>query len=122
MFGSSDKMKGRKSFHLRPDQIKQVAVGYGGCFASDQITVDGLKVGYMYREEPIGDEDSGWRFLSGKESQGYLDDPTHTEIYEVNTIANYDPEIIPFLGEPVGAAFARDIGGKLVRADHNAPE
>ena len=38
-----------------------------GCIATDRITVDGLPVGYMYREKPEeGDPferyDSGWRF------------------------------------------------------------
>jgi Protein of unknown function (DUF2185) len=30
------------------------------------------------------------------------------EIYDLNTIANYDPDIIPFIESPVGAAFERD--------------
>jgi hypothetical protein len=28
-------------------------------------------------EEPDNDLDNGWRFLSGRESQAYLDDPAH---------------------------------------------
>ena len=44
-----------------------------GCIATDRITVDGLPVGYMYREKPEeGDPferyDSGWRFTAGDES------------------------------------------------------
>jgi len=35
-------------------------------------------------------------------------------IYDVNTIANYDPEIIPFLNAPIGSAFERDSDGKIV--------
>jgi hypothetical protein len=72
------------------------------------ITVGGHKVGYMYREEPDFDVDSGWRFLAGVESQEYLDDPDNLTIYDVNTIANYDPDVIPFLDAPLGSAFARD--------------
>lgn len=64
----------------------------------------------MYREEPDFDVDSGWRFLAGVESQEYLDDPKNMAIYDVNTIANYDPEIIPFLHAPIGSAFERDAG------------
>lgn len=79
----------------------------GGCFATDRITVDGLKVGYMYRELPANEIDSGWRFLSGDESQEYVDNADNTEIYEVNTICNYDPAIIPFLDSPPGSAFGR---------------
>ena len=74
----------------------------------DLITVQGEKVGYMYRKEPDNDTDSGWRFMAGHESQSYMDDPDNLAVYDVNTIANYDPEIIPFLDAPPGSAFARD--------------
>jgi hypothetical protein len=104
-----------KQFRLRADQIKPLVQGLGGCCATEMITVQGHKVGYMYREEPDFDVDSGWRFLPGVESQEYLDDPNNLAIYDVNTIANYDSEIIPFLGAPVGSAFERNArSGKLV--------
>ena len=71
------------------------------------ITVEGKKVGYMYREQPDRDIDSGWRFFAGEETQEYIDDPSNTSIYDVNTIANYDSDIIPFLEYPIGSAFER---------------
>ncbi len=64
----------------------------------------------MYRQAPDNDPDSGWRFMSGFESQEYMDDPSHHEIYDVNTIANYDPEIIPMLDAPIGSTFERANG------------
>lgn len=100
-------MKREKSFRLAAQQIRPLAPGRGGCYATDRITVEGERIGYMYRESPDFGSDSGWRFFSGSESQEYLDDPNNTEIYDVNTIANYDPEIIPFLDAPTGSAFAR---------------
>jgi hypothetical protein len=36
-----------------------------------------------------------------------MDNPDNTTIYDVNTIANYDPEIIPHLRAPVGSALER---------------
>jgi len=65
----------------------------------------------MYREEPDNDFDSGWRFTAGDESDEYMDDPGNSGIYALNTIANYDPEIIPFLNAPYSSAFARDKDG-----------
>src|SRR5438046_1034762 len=97
-----------KKFVLRANQSKPLAEKRGGCFATDMITVEGRKVGYMYREEPDNDVDSGWRFMSGDESQAYMDNAGIHEIYDVNTIANYDPDIIPFLDAPPGAAFERE--------------
>lgn len=97
-----------KNFKLAASEIKPIATGLGSCIATDHITVDDRKVGYMYRDSPDNEIDSGWRFLSGKESQVYMDNPNNLEIYDVNTIANYDPKIIPFLSEPIGSAFERD--------------
>ena len=102
--------KPQKKFALPADRIRPLVEGRGGCFATDMITVEGLKVGYMYREEPDFEIDSGWRFMSGRESQAYIDDAANLAIYDVNTIANYDPDIIPFLDAPVGAAFERQDG------------
>ncbi len=96
-----------KQFKIPGSEIKPLAEGHGGCFATDMITVDGQKVGYMYREKPDFPEDSGWRFFSGQESEAYLEDAGHTAIYDVNTIANYDPGIIALLDAPVGSAFER---------------
>ena len=82
----------------------------GGCIASDRITVDGTRVGYMYREQPDNDVDSGWRFFAGDESPEYAETADNFTVYDVNTICNYDPAIIPFLGAPSGSAFARISG------------
>lgn len=112
-----------KKFRLRAEQIRPLATGHGGCFASDLITVEGARVGFMYREDPDFQADSGRRFMSGLESDEYVDDPDNLEIYDVNTIANYDPDIIPFLDSPVGSAFERESGsGKFVEVEDWSPE
>jgi len=97
----------QKQFKLRADEIKPLARGHGGCIASDMITVEGYPVRWMYREEPENAFDSGWRFMSGFEDDAYMDDAANHEIYDVNTIANYDPDIIPFLSSPSGVAFEK---------------
>jgi hypothetical protein len=104
-----------KKFHLRADQIKPLAQGFGGCIASDRIVVDGARVGYMYRGSPVNPKDSGWRFVAGDEDEAYMANNAHHDVYDVNTIANYDPEIIPLLKAPTGSAFER-VGGRLVPA------
>ncbi len=107
-----------KTFAISGDQIQPLAEGHGGCFATDMITVENRGVGYMYREEPSNDTDSGWRFFSGHESQEYVDDHANTEVYDVNTIANYSPDIIPLLDAPFGTAFERDSeSGRFVPVD-----
>lgn len=112
-----------KRFKLRGDEIRPLTPGRGGCYATDHITVEGHRVGYMYRELAEGSSDSGWRFFSGLETDEYANDPQNLEIYDVNTIANYDPEIIPLLDAPAGTAFARDgATGKFVAEALTPPE
>ena len=72
-----------------------------------KITVDGELVDYMTREEPQNELDSGWQFFSGTEDQEYIDNPDNSTIYDVNTIANYDPAIIPYLDLPIGTQLER---------------
>lgn len=100
----------KKPFKLRADQIKPIATGYGGCIATDMITCGGRKVGFMYREFTDRDLDSGWRFMSGLESEEYMYDAANHAVYDVNTIANYDPDIVPFLNSPAGSTFEREDG------------
>jgi hypothetical protein len=104
-----------KNFKLVAGQIRTLVTGYGSCIATDRITVDGMKVGYMYREATNDADDSGWHFFSGDETQEYVDTPLNLGIYNVNTIANYDPEITPLLDKPFGTAWARDETGKFVQ-------
>ncbi|MCC6491042.1 MAG: DUF2185 domain-containing protein [Candidatus Hydrogenedentes bacterium] len=99
-----------RAFKISGDQIRRLIPNMGGCFASDRITVDGAPVGYMYREQADRDVDSGWRFFAGDESQEYADEAGNFGIYEVNTICNYDPAIVPFLNAPIGSAFGRVTG------------
>src|SRR4051812_28079604 len=98
-----------KIFKINPEEIKKLLSVEQGCVATDKITVEGLKVGFMYRERPDTDieEDSGWRFLSGTEDQDYVDDEDNSEIFGLNVIANYDPAIIPYLKMPVGSELER---------------
>ena len=106
-------------FRLSADQIRPIAPGRGACYASDKITVSGERVGYMYREAPDFDADSGWRFFSGTETQDFVDNLDNIGIYDVNTLANYDNDIVAHLDAPEGASFVRDptSGGFLPDAD-----
>jgi hypothetical protein len=104
-----------KNFKLKANEIIQLIPGMGGCIANDTITVEGLKVKFMYRDTPKNDVDSGWQFFSGTETQEYLDHLENSSIYAVNTIANYDRAIIPYLNLPIGTELERVDGTDLFR-------
>lgn len=79
-----------------------------GCLVSDMVTKEGYKVGYMYRENPdAGIPDSGWRFLAGNESDEYINNPDNCHIMAINTVCNYDPDIIPYINSKIGSALIR---------------
>lgn len=79
-----------------------------GCIVSDKITKEGYKVGYMYRENPDeGRPDSGWRFMAGNEDDEYMNNPNNHHIFSINTICNYDQDIISYLHSDIGRAYIR---------------
>lgn len=51
------------TFKHKVEEILDLIFPIGACLATDKITVDGLIVGYMCREEPEIEVDSGWRFF-----------------------------------------------------------
>lgn len=112
-----------KKLHLQADQIQALATGLGTCIATDKITVQGLPVRFMYREEAVNGTDSGWRFLSGLESDAYMENANNQGAYDVNIIANIDPSVIPLLASPVGAAFEKaEEGADFQSADDWEPD
>ena len=118
--------QGGKAYKLSPPEMRELLrdwEGPEGCLATDQITVQGKKVGWCYREKP--DEnypDSGWRFFSGEETDEYVNDPHNTGVYQLNTICNYDPDILPLLTASYGTAYARGEDGKFHAESFEAPE
>ena len=102
----------KKSKDFIKIEVKNLIDWHGGngegCFVSDMITKEGYKVGYMYREIPDDSvPDSGWRFLAGNEDEQYTDNPDNLHIFAINTVCNYDPDIIPYLSAEYGNAFIR---------------
>ncbi|TJZ73478.1 DUF2185 domain-containing protein [Chitiniphilus eburneus] len=100
-----------KQYTIAPQDIRPLATGHGLCVATDLILMEGHPVGYMVREEPEDDEDSGWRFFAGSEDDRYIDNPKHFSLLDVNVLANYDQSIIPLLESPIGAAFDKGDDG-----------
>lgn len=93
-----------------------------GCIVSDKITKEGFKVGYMYRERPSNDKpDSGWRFMAGNEDNEYMNNSNHHHIFAINTICNYDRNIIPYLKSKIGSAYIRVNSNKFEIDDGSKP-
>lgn len=94
-------------YKLQVSDVQDLIKPMGYCIASDRITVDGEKVGFMYREDKEDEDDSGWRFLAGDETDEYLEDQHHFMMFDVNYIANLDKAVIPYLKWKKGSEFER---------------
>lgn len=109
--GSSKEME--KNYKISPSQIERLVPDIGYALVTDMVTVEGKSVDYMVRNDPEREDDSGWIFYGGGETQEYIDNPNNTSLMSINTIANYDLEIIKFLTYPIGTEIERDESGKL---------
>ncbi|MFW5850965.1 MAG: DUF2185 domain-containing protein [Bacteroidota bacterium] len=107
VFLNKKDMKDAGRYILQTDKIQELVSPMGYCIASDRITVDGCKVGFMYREQRETPEDSGWRFLAGDETDEYLEKNMNIMMFEVNYIANIDAAIIPYLKHKIGSEYER---------------
>ncbi|MGR3808895.1 DUF2185 domain-containing protein [Jiulongibacter sp. NS-SX5] len=85
------------------------------CMVTDKITVEGMQVGFMYREQPDDENDSGWRYMSGTEDEDYMSDPGNYMICDINVVANYDKAIIPMVKKPIGSEWERAEGQDYFR-------
>lgn len=73
------------------------------CFATHRIIEGDEKPGYAYREPPDRDDDSGWRFLVGDESDEYLDDAANTSCIAVGKVLNLDRTLVSIFDENAGS-------------------
>ena len=80
------------------------------CYVSGAILLEGRLTGYMLKELPAFPEDSGWRFFAGGETAEILRAPG-SGFLPINTMCNYDRDILPLLDGPVGAAYVRRAAG-----------
>lgn len=74
---------------------------------SKRITEDGYRVGYMKREEPRDEEDSGWSFWAGNEDEEYSNAIENLGLYPVWHIVDVDPTLMRYVDKPAGTALIR---------------
>ena len=93
-----------------------------GYIMTTKMLIEGKrKVRFMYREEPINEQDSGWQFLCGDEKQNYIENPDNIKICDIQTIMGLDKSIIPYLSAIVGSAYERkDEEGIFQKSDNVA--
>lgn len=81
------------------------------CLVSRDAYVEGGNVGFMYREQPVDENDSGWCFMSGEESDAYLNDPANVLNLPLGAILAEDDSFVALLSWPPEVAFERTEDG-----------
>ena len=93
---------------------------YSRALISRKVTEEGTGIGYMIRDEWVGD-DSGWRFYSGDEDDLFLMEPDHMSWISLKEMTDAYPEMEPFLNAPAGSEYRRSEDGTF-RLAEKAPE
>ena len=78
------------------------------CFVTRLVLYENHRIGYLYREEPDFEEDSGWRFMAGSEPQEYMDDSENVCLVSLGAVLQQDDSVLGLLDSPTGSAFERD--------------
>ncbi len=68
---------------------------------SKQVSQENEAIGFLYREEPAFEHDSGWRFFSGMEDAA--NDSVNYETLPLSQILTAQPEIAALMQQTAGA-------------------
>lgn len=78
------------------------------CFVTRRVLYDGEPAGFLYREEPDQDNDSGWRITAGDESDEYMDNEDNIFYVSLGAVLNEDDSFVHLLDSGIGSAFERN--------------
>jgi hypothetical protein len=78
------------------------------CFVTNRVLNDGAPAGYLYREEPDSEDDSGWRITANDETTEYMENPKNSAYVSLGAVLNQDDSFVGLLDAPAGSAFIRD--------------
>ncbi len=108
--------------NITPKEVKNLATNLKNCQISNLITINKKSINFLHREHPIDQHDSGWRFLSGEEGDDYIENPENITTFNLNSIIDIDPDVMPLLNAPYCSAFERDQDtGEFVESFGNDP-
>lgn len=90
---------------------------YDRCFVTNRILYENAPINYIYREEPMEKDeerdyvDTGWRILSGDESDEYMDDSENISLVSLGAVLSRDDSFIELLESEIGTSFERNENG-----------
>lgn len=75
------------------------------CIATNTVAKQNRARRLPLPRSPVFENDSGWRFFSGDETDEYTDDPDNFSIVSLADIAKTNPETAALLSQPEGSAW-----------------
>ncbi len=82
---------------------------------SIEVAELGLGVGWLYRDEPDGPGDSGWRVFSGSEPEDFADEVSNFVEMPLEELLRIDKTLEPVLDAAPGTCWEREEGGAVFR-------
>ena len=70
---------------------------------SREISAGDAAAGFVYREAPAFEKDSGWRFFSGAESDEFCEDAANFDTLPLSQALELCPEAAALMNETAGA-------------------
>ena len=84
-----------------------------GCIASNNLLTEKGELKWCFRETPINNMDSGWRFLSDIDTDEYLADANNSSVCDLDTVIQTEPAILAIINSSVGT----DVELKIVNGE-----
>lgn len=98
---------------------KQISVidHAGGMIVTKSLLSGHSKLKWLFRDDGINPDDSGWRAIGDTDTQEYLDNPANSIIVGFNTLVNIEPAVLSVYTMPVGTdlGFCCERGEKFFR-------
>lgn len=92
--------------YMEPIKNRFIIMNQTAC-VSKKIIEEDWKVGYMFRDEPINENDSGWTFSAGDEDEEFFKDPNNVALASVYEVYQLDSDIWNYIDNPVGTGLIR---------------
>ncbi len=86
----------------------------GGCIITKSIYEGTSKIKWLFREEGVNPNDTGWRLIGDTDTQEYLDNPSNSMVVDFNTAIQIEPALLLIYHLPIGSdlEFCEDTSGK----------
>lgn len=78
------------------------------CFVTHRVLRNAAPAGYLYREPPEHEDDSGWRITAGDETDDYMDNASNSAYVSLGAVLSKDDSFRDLLATPPPCAFVRN--------------